>query len=958
MQLIAAGWSYPEITRARILVAEIEVETEGFRETEWQQSAAIVASEQTVGSITVCYLEQRPEQDEGPFLEEERELIEGIAGQLATLIDRHHAEERERHLSRVLQAIGNIHQLIVRERDAERLIEQACDLFIETRRYTCGWIAMGERETGPAALAQAGCRESDLSDQAVQGQWPPCRSLLLASEDDVAVLDPELDCQACGRQCHQDDHVAVVTMLRHGGHALGLLGVAFPKQRAMADEEKSLLLQIADDIAFALHNITIECQQSRYAQIVSSSSEAMALVDGDHVFLEANPSYRQLVGWSDREIVGKRVADVLGDDAYLGLVKPKLDQCFAGEDVRFEDVRQMTDGGRRVVEAIYTLCSGTDGTPSAVAACIRDITDLRHTEAALRKEKQFIQNVVDTAQAIILVLDPQGRIVQFNPYFEQLSGVPLEDVRGKDWFGTFIPASDRPRIQQLLRAAVSDAPTAGTVNAIVAKNGEERLIEWHNTTIHDDSGAPLGVLATGQDVTDRVRAVEALQASEAKYRTLYDSSADAIMMLAPPSWRFTAGNAATIEMFGVRDEAALCALGPEHYSPERQPDGSLSGDKAQAMIDIAMREGFHYFEWEHRRLDGREFSATVLLNRLELDGEPLLQATVRDISERKKAQERLQTQAQIISQTNDSVVITDMDGRITGFNRGATTLYGYQEKEVLGQPLDMLLPAYASGYFDRVVRGEIAAKGGLERELVVARKDGSEIDVRLSVSVLRDDSGEPMGAVGYASDITERKQYEAELRASEERFRGVFQGVTDGILLADHDWAFVMANNAMCQMLGYGEDELLALGMDDIHPEGDLPAVAEAFRRQLSGQEPRAHDVPVKRRDKSVFFADVNVTPITVDGRELLMSVFRDVTEKRNLQANVAQADRLASMGMLAAGVAHEINNPLAYILYNLESLTDELPRLGAAIKRSSSVPRDDAGDESPEGGAASLFNA
>jgi PAS domain S-box-containing protein len=174
----------------------------------------------------------------------------------------------------------------------------------------------------------------------------------------------------------------------------------------------------------------------------------------------------------------------------------------------------------------------------------------------------------------------------------------------------------------------------------------------------------------------------------------------------------------------------------------------------------------------------------------------------------------------------------------------------------------------------------------------------------------------------------------AAARASEERFRGVFQGVIDGILLATEDGAFVMANDAMCTMLGCSEQELLTLGVSEIHPREALPAVQEAFRRQLAGELTLAPDIPVLRRDGSVFYADVNSTPVTIDGREMLMGCFRDVTERRRLQASLAQSERLASMGMLAAGVAHELNNPLVYVLYNLESLAGDLPPIADAVRR------------------------
>ena len=134
---------------------------------------------------------------------------------------------------------------------------------------------------------------------------------------------------------------------------------------------------------------------------------------------------------------------------------------------------------------------------------------------------------------------------------------------------------------------------------------------------------------------------EALKESEERFRVLFNSSRDAIMTLEPPSWRFASGNPATLIMFRAKSVEDFIARGPGEFSPELQPDGRPSAGKAREMIDTAMREGSHFFEWTHKRIDGEEFPATVLLTRMELAGKTSLQATVRDITEQKKAEKSL-----------------------------------------------------------------------------------------------------------------------------------------------------------------------------------------------------------------------------------------------------------------------------------------------------------------------------
>ena len=151
------------------------------------------------------------------------------------------------------------------------------------------------------------------------------------------------------------------------------------------------------------------------------------------------------------------------------------------------------------------------------------------------------------------------------------------------------------------------------------------------------------LLQSHEDLETRVQhRTSALETSETKYRTLYDSSRDAIMILTPEEG-FLGGNRAAIKLFGCKDEAEFTSCTPADLSPEYQPDGTLSGVKAQQMMAIAMKQGSHFFEWTHKRIDESQFYATVLLTQMELEGKETLQATVRDVTGQKHAAEALES---------------------------------------------------------------------------------------------------------------------------------------------------------------------------------------------------------------------------------------------------------------------------------------------------------------------------
>jgi PAS domain S-box-containing protein len=151
---------------------------------------------------------------------------------------------------------------------------------------------------------------------------------------------------------------------------------------------------------------------------------------------------------------------------------------------------------------------------------VRKTEELLHAEEALRREKYFAKSIIQTAQTIVLVLDTSGYIVSFNHYMEEISGYRLEEVQGKDWFSTFLPERDRNRTRKLFLNAIDDIQTCGNINSIVTKDGRERIIEWYDKTIKDEKGKSSGLLAIGQDITERKQTEEDLKSSAEQLRAL------------------------------------------------------------------------------------------------------------------------------------------------------------------------------------------------------------------------------------------------------------------------------------------------------------------------------------------------------------------------------------------------------------------------------------------------------
>lgn len=210
--------------------------------------------------------------------------------------------------------------------------------------------------------------------------------------------------------------------------------------------------------------------------------------------------------------------------------------------------------------------------------------------------------------------------------------------------------------------------------------------------------------------------------------------------------------------------------------------------------------------------------------------------------------------------------------------------------------------------------------------------DGTIRHVHEHGKLIRNEDGQPIKMLGTVQDITERKQVEQILEESEYRFRTILDVAVDGVLLADaQTHKFIQANHAICEMLGYQPNELYQLGVEDIHPTADLPKVQQQFDRQMKGEIRVAQNLPVKRKDGSIFFADVSSAPMTVSGQTIMVGFFHDVTERKQAEEEIhllATTDTLtgiANRRAFNAQLLQEIERakrygtPLSLVMYDID---------------------------------------
>ena len=218
-------------------------------------------------------------------------------------------------------------------------------------------------------------------------------------------------------------------------------------------------------------------------------------------------------------------------------------------------------------------------------------------------------------------------------------------------------------------------------------------------------------------------------------------------------------------------------------------------------------------------------------------------------------------------------------GRFLEVNSVACERLGYTREELLQMsPLD--IDAHDTGIDVKSIGLRVLAGESVIFEQVHLAKDGRRIPVEIRVQKFSVQGRDCV--LSLVRDMTERKQAEDALHESEEKLQAIFDNAVDGILVADVGTRkFLTGNPAICRMLGYRPDEIVLIGVSDIHPEQDLPYVVEKFERQLRGEIQTAADIPVKRKDGLVFYADIKTSRVLFGGADCLLGQFSDVTERK-----------------------------------------------------------------------------
>ncbi|MBU0463332.1 MAG: PAS domain S-box protein [Proteobacteria bacterium] len=431
----------------------------------------------------------------------------------------------------------------------------------------------------------------------------------------------------------------------------------------------------------------------------------------------------------------------------------------------------------------------------------------------------------------------------------------------------------------------------------------------------------------------------AVQNEDEKYRILFQNSKDAILIV--KNEKFADCNQATLDMLGYKNKNKLLQAHPSELSPATQPDGRESLTKANEMMDLALKNGSNRFEWDHIRANGEVFPVEVLLTTISnQEGNRVIHAIWRDITERKLAEEELQkseSQLQtIIKHSNEIFYIHDTNNVLTYVSPTSKAILGYYPEEMKKKWTELASdnPINLKG----VEITEKAIKTGKRHKpylFELKKKDGTFVLLEIDESPVKDAFGKVVAISGAARDVTLKKQTEDRLIKSEQRFRDLFNGISDLIYIQDFEGCFTSVNPAMCKALDHREDELIGRRASDFMKPEFVPAFKSEYLEPLKKHgHNEGTTIYFKKNSEKIYIEYRSVLVRPEDGEPFISGTGRDITEKilserkvAKLQEQIIQSQKMESIATLTGGIAHDFNNILYIILGNTELALEEIPK-------------------------------
>ncbi|HZM02665.1 MAG TPA: PAS domain S-box protein, partial [Candidatus Saccharimonadales bacterium] len=596
-----------------------------------------------------------------------------------------------------------------------------------------------------------------------------------------------------------------------------------------------------------------------------------------------------------------------------------------------------------------------------------DIEESKQAEEALRRSEEKLTVTLQSIGDAVLATDGEGRVTRLNLNAEKLTGWTHAEALGQPVAEVFRIFNEETRAPAVI--PVDKVLATGEIHGlakhtiIIARDGTERPIADSAAPIRDKEGKILGVVLVFRDVTEEHATQRALRESEQRVRLAIEAADMGVW-----AWDINSG--------AIHWDDRMFAF----YGLPPKPDGWVAYEDWRARVlpgEVKEQEAKLQSTVATCGHSQREFritrasdQATRVIHAAEMaiagvDGKAAHVVGINiDITERKRMEETQARFVAIIESSDDAIISKSLDGIITSWNPGAERLFGYTAAEIIGTPMTRLFPPdrldEAPKILARLKNGEHLD----QFETVRVTKDGRQLDVSVTISLIKDAAGHIIGASKIVRDIADLKQAQEKIRRFNEGLEklvaqrtvevqealATLDATKDGAYIFDPaSLRFSYVNKGAMRQLGYTREELLKLTPLDLNTKHDEPAYREMIAPLMRGEKSMlSYERVLRRKDGGTLAVEVNLQYITPeDGSPRFIAIVRDITERKKAEQQAMRSQRLESIGTLAGGVAHDLNNALAPIMMSGELLrmqypdeTQTLDMIAASGKRAADMVR------------------
>jgi PAS domain S-box-containing protein len=675
-------------------------------------------------------------------------------------------------------------------------------------------------------------------------------------------------------------------------------------------------------------SVTQAAEHLRTQSLLQHSEERFSLLSGatfegigfseEGKIVDSNNQLEKMVGYNHSELLGLKVIDLLAPES-RDFVQSRIK---SGDEGPYECLLVKKDGSVLPVE-IRAKNIFRRGKIERVCA-IRDLSEHKTAERTLEESEEKYKNLFENAPDIILTIDLVGKVTSANKAIIK-HGFKENEFVGKSAL-ELVPVEYQQKMFASLKNISAGNPAQDEIEMLTPKG--KRNVEYNSSPIWLN-GKVVGYQTVLRDVTERKNAEEKLKDSEEFYRLLYEKSHDAILIIEPPNWNFTAGNPAALKMFAAKSDKEFTSHSPFDLSPEYQSDGRLSNEKALEMIKDALEKGFNFFNWTHKRLNGQEFDAEVLLIRIKLRGKQAFQATVREITEQKKAEDALRQERDMLESVTAAsgagLVIVGKDYRVQWANDFIKRYKG----DTIGKLCYASLNSLDSPCPDCGVAKIFAGKTLLDsHEYCSTTIDGNPYWVEIVATPLTDENGNIISAVEICVDITERKNAEGKLRESQYLTQKILDCSPNLIYIYDlQGKRNVYANRETFDFLGYTPEQVKSMGSElfanILHPD-DAELVAKHHALFLNAADNATYDVEYRLKNSNGEWRWVRSRDTlfarTKDGLgKQILGICEDITESKKAEEEADHmVDQLVlvneKLGVVGSLTRHDARNKLSAV--------------------------------------------